>query len=98
MLADAPFASCTSPNKTAGERGRIRRLGETCAPEDVHFAQLQSKLSGVSVRVEPRNMMNGLPRTLLRNPMQSAVVQGALQEAIPDMDYTDPKNAVAQRK
>ena len=51
------------------------------------------KLSGVSVRVEPRNMVNGLvPRTLMRDPTQKQLLQRALQGAIPDMEYTDPKH------
>ncbi len=56
------------------------------------------KLSGVSVRVEPRNMENGLvPRTLMRDPTQNQLLQRALQGAIPDMEYTDPKQKENRR-
>ena len=49
------------------------------------------KLSGLSVRVEPRNMVNQfVPQALLRDPTQGQLVQRVLQGAIPDLVYTDP--------
>jgi hypothetical protein len=44
------------------------------------------KLSGLSVRVEPRNMMNQfVPQVLVRDPTQGKLVQRVLQGAIPDL-------------
>ena len=44
------------------------------------------KLSGLSVRVEPRNMMNQfVPQALVRDPTQGKLVQRVLQGAIPDL-------------
>ena len=49
------------------------------------------KLSGVSVRVEPRNVMNQfVPQPPLRDPTQDQLVQRTLQGAIPDRVNTDP--------
>jgi len=57
----------------------------------VHFIALMMKLSGMSVRVEPRNMVNPfVPHALLRDPTQGQLVQRVLQGAIPDQVYTDP--------
>jgi hypothetical protein len=49
------------------------------------------KLSGVSVRVEPRNMMHQfVPQPPLRDPTQDQLIQRTLQGAIPDRVNTDP--------
>ena len=37
LLADVPFASCTSCHVVAGLRGRIRRQGATCTPKTRAF-------------------------------------------------------------
>jgi hypothetical protein len=55
------------------------------------FVALMMKLSGVSVRVEPRKMTNQfVPQPPLRDPTQDQLVQRMLQGAIPDRVNTDP--------
>ena len=51
------------------------------------------KISGVPAKVEPRNLVNGfVPRPLQRDPAQNRLVNRALQGAIPDQAYEDPKD------
>ena len=82
----------------ASSRGTARHRGPWKKRHARDYTALIMKLSGVSVRVEPRNMVNGLvPRTLMRDPTQNQLLQRALQGAIPDMEYTDPKQKENRR-